>query len=52
MITTLYKPNGVKMEVNKTSLKHALSLGWTKEDPKKVTKRPVKSAVKSTKKAK
>ena len=50
MITTLYKPNGVKMEVNDTSLSHALSLGWTKTDPTKV-KRPVKSTIKSTKKA-
>ena len=45
MITTLYKPNGVKMEVNDTSLSHALSLGWTKTDP---TKKPVKSTLKST----
>jgi hypothetical protein len=34
MLITLYKPNGVKIEVNQDSLKHALSLGWTKKKPK------------------
>lgn len=47
----LYKPDGTSIEVNDNSLKHALSLGWTKKAPVKVTKRPVKSVVKSTKKA-
>ena len=41
----LYKPNGVEVTVNDSSLKHALSIGWTKENPiKKTTKKPAKKA--------
>ena len=41
----LYKPNGTEMNVNDSSLKHALSIGWTKESPiKKATKKPAKKA--------
>jgi hypothetical protein len=38
---TLYKPNGSEIKVNDTSLKHALSLGWTEKKPtkKKATKK-------------
>ena len=38
---TLYKPNGKKVEVNDSSLKYALSLGWTEKKPtkKKATKK-------------
>lgn len=33
------------MIVNDSSLKHALSIGWTKENPvKKATKKPAKKA--------
>lgn len=40
----LYKPNGVEVTVNDNSLEHALSIGWTKENPtaKKVTKKATK----------
>lgn len=38
MLITLYKPNGKKVEVNENSLAHALSVGWTKEAPKKEKK--------------
>ena len=53
----LYKPDGTPTEVNDFSLKHALSIGWTKTDPTikatvKVAKKPIKSTFKSTKKAK
>ena len=41
----LYKPNGKEVTVNDSSLAHALSIGWTKENPiKKTTKKPVKKA--------
>ncbi len=41
----LYKPNGVEVTVNDSSLEYALSIGWTKEKPtKKATKKPVKKA--------
>ena len=33
--TTMYKPNGNKVEVNDTSLEHAIDLGWTDKEPKK-----------------
>jgi len=36
---TLIKPNGTKVEVNDNSLKHALSLGWQKEEKQKRTRR-------------
>ena len=32
-MNTLYKPCGKEMTVNDNSLSHALSLGWTAEDP-------------------
>ena len=32
-MNTLYKPNGVKVEVNDNSLAKAKELGWTEEDP-------------------
>jgi len=52
-MTKLYKPDGTALDVHDDSLKHALSIGWTKTDPTiKVTKKPIKSTVKSTKKAK
>jgi hypothetical protein len=38
----LYKKDGTKVEVNDSSLEYALSLGWTKAEPKKATKKPVK----------
>lgn len=31
---TLYKPDGKAVEVNENSLKYALSIGWTKTEPK------------------
>ena len=34
-LNTLYKPCGKKVEVNDDSLEYALSIGWTKEEPKK-----------------
>ena len=41
----LYKPNGVEVEVNDDSLKHALSIGWTVKKPvKKAIKKPLKKA--------
>jgi len=42
----LYKPNGKEVTVNDTSLSHALSIGWTKEDPtaKKAPKKSTKKA--------
>ena len=45
-MNTLFKKDGTKVEVNNNSLAHALSLGWTKEDPK------AKKDIKPTKKAK
>ncbi len=38
---TLYKQNGQPIDVNDSSLKHALSLGWTEKKPtkKKATKK-------------
>ena len=30
---TLYKPNGVEVQVNENSLEYALSLGWTADKP-------------------
>lgn len=47
---TLFKPDGIEMKVNDTSLLHALKLGWTKENPK-ATKKAVKSG-NSTKRSK
>ena len=38
----LYKPCGKEMTVNDNSLEYALSLGWTKTDPK-AKKEPKKS---------
>lgn len=38
----LYKPNGTEVNVNDSSLKHALSIGWTVKKP--VTKKPAKKA--------
>ena len=35
-MNTLYKPNGVKVEVNDNSLAKAKELGWTEEDPKEL----------------
>jgi len=42
----LYKPNGQEVKVNDESLEYALSLGWTKSNPKakKATKKPTKKA--------
>ena len=39
-MNTLYKPNGKEVQVNDTSLAHALSLGWTEKKP---TKKKVKT---------
>lgn len=36
----LYKKDGTEVEVNDRSLAHALSIGWTKNNPKKT---PTKS---------
>jgi hypothetical protein len=36
----LYKPNGVEVTVNDSSLEYALSIGWTKKKP--VTKKAPK----------
>ena len=44
----LYKPSGVEVTVNDSSLEHALSIGWTKENP--VKEKPAKT--KQSKKAK
>lgn len=41
---TLYKSNGIEVKVNDSSLKHALSIGWTKD-------KPASKKVKKTKKA-
>lgn len=38
----LYKSNGTEMKVNDSSLKHALSLGWTEKNP---TKKKEKKAI-------
>jgi len=38
----LYKPNGVEVNVNDSSLKHALSIGWTVKKP--AAKKPAKKA--------
>jgi len=41
----LYKPSGKEVNVNDSSLAHALSIGWTKTNPKAkkaATKKPVK----------
>ena len=35
-MNTLYKPNGKEVQVNDNSLAHALSIGWTSEDPTEV----------------
>ncbi len=40
-MNTLYKKDGTKVIVNDTSLAHALSIGWTKNTPKK---KPAKKA--------
>ena len=41
----LYKPDGREVEVNDSSLKHALSIGWTVKKPvKKAVKKPTKKA--------
>ncbi len=40
----LYKKDGTEVEVNDRSLAHALSIGWTKNNPKKA---PVKKAKKA-----
>ena len=42
----LYKPNGTPITVNDNSLEYALSIGWTKSDPKakKESKKPAKKA--------
>ncbi len=42
----LYKPNGKEVEVNDNSLEYALSIGWTKTNPKakKADKKPTKKA--------
>ena len=40
----LYKPSGVEVTVNDSSLEYALSIGWTKEKP--TTKKAVKKATK------
>ena len=31
----MYKPNGVKLEVNDSSLEYAIELGWSDKAPKK-----------------
>lgn len=43
---TFIKPNGSEIEINDTSVKHALSLGWTekKAAPKKKAKPKSKEA--------
>jgi len=38
----LYKKDGTEVAVNDNSLKHALSIGWTKNKP--ATKKPIKKA--------
>ncbi len=38
-LTTLYKPDGMEVRVNEKSLEHALSLGWTREEPEEPKKR-------------
>jgi hypothetical protein len=40
-MNTLYKKDGTKVLVNDESLTHALSLGWSKNTPKKA---PTKKA--------
>lgn len=42
--TTMYKPNGTKLEVNDSSLEHAIDLGWTDKPPKKKEPKKVKKA--------
>ena len=44
----LYKPSGQEVTVNDNSLEYALSIGWSKTDPTKSTKKQSKSTVKST----
>ena len=39
---TLYKKDGTKVIVNDESLKHALSLGWSKITPKKESTKKAK----------
>lgn len=40
----LYKPNGKEVEVNDRSLEYALSIGWTKSNPKKASSKKTKKA--------
>lgn len=44
-MNTLYKQDGTPVQVNNESLEYALSLGWTKAEPKKdPVKKPTKKA--------